>query len=594
MSASSGCDQWAGSYDWPTGEDQHPQYDDAPRGEAVDDITAGISEVSLQESPYAQGAGYTQNMPYVEEPSYIQDGSFAQPGHYAQDGPYPQTTSYPQDEPYSQDAPYTQDVRYSGEAYTYQNANKNRDTGNAYTTSRSGHSGGSSKSKSKSNDHGGHNRSKGTKEKDRDRDPKKGKGQSSSSSKKQRQNSGKAYPENDYAANESNFAPFYNRTTRASISAYGSAQGDSLNPDNSQSADSTGFDLPNDGSRHEGDYEHAAPQGPGVDQLYYEDNTAGNQPSGYPYSDPYARQDYLSTRPSKHSGKRRARTSYQPPPPEPYAEEDISEELASAIEQSDGYMGAGSTQISSDPSIDPSPEYPSYMYEDSAGQQTPRAGTPLATGLSSYPYSTPNAAPGGTTSTVVQAELDERFIVEPSHRFSVGEVFKVVWVEPLGTGRADMTECDERSRFGERIYVGIRRFIIVGTDEGHSTCVPILTYEHRACTKRGLKPRTHGIIYSEGSKPKLLQGEPKLGFSPVRMNLDYPSERLAMESRVNYSKLITVEHNLKVFFIGRIASSHLNIVADAVDECWSYKNKIQKDRDNRKHRDNRDYRSYRY
>src|SRR4051794_7371332 len=32
-------------------------------------------------------------------------------------------------------------------------------------------------------------------------------------------------------------------------------------------------------------------------------------------------------------------------------------------------------------------------------------------------------------------------------------------------------------------------------------CSPILTYERRGCTKRGVKPRTHGIVYQLGSRP---------------------------------------------------------------------------------------------
>lgn len=51
------------------------------------------------------------------------------------------------------------------------------------------------------------------------------------------------------------------------------------------------------------------------------------------------------------------------------------------------------------------------------------------------------------------------------------QVFKVLWSEPLGSGKGDMTDAETRSHMGQRFYVGIRRFIIVRTDEGHSTCV---------------------------------------------------------------------------------------------------------------------------
>lgn len=121
---------------------------------------------------------------------------------------------------------------------------------------------------------------------------------------------------------------------------------------------------------------------------------------------------------------------------------------------------------------------------------------------------------------------------------------------------------------------------------------PILTYERRACTKRGVKPRTHGIIYPDGAKPRTIQGEPQLGFRPVKIELDYPSERIVKESRVNYSKLVTVEHNVRVFFIGRISPEDMQTVHQSVDNCWEYKNKLSRSGgDHRRH--HQSYRTHR-
>lgn len=51
----------------------------------------------------------------------------------------------------------------------------------------------------------------------------------------------------------------------------------------------------------------------------------------------------------------------------------------------------------------------------------------------------------------------------------------------------------------------------------------------------------------------MLDGEPKLGFAPVRVDMTEDGEKLSKESRVNYSKLVTIEHNVKVF-IGSIVT----------------------------------------
>ncbi|KAL2759197.1 hypothetical protein ACRALDRAFT_1069289 [Sodiomyces alcalophilus JCM 7366] len=156
--------------------------------------------------------------------------------------------------------------------------------------------------------------------------------------------------------------------------------------------------------------------------------------------------------------------------------------------------------------------------------------------------------------------LDPRYVIEPFSRFQPGEVFKIHWAEPSGDAGGTPTISDKRmlqDQYGGAIFVGFRR--------------PILTYGGKACKKRGVKPHKHGIIYVQGHRPKPLENEPKLGFSPARMKIDAEGETLAKESRVNYSKLVTVEHNVKVFFIGRIISEDWDIVLDAVDKCWENK-----------------------
>lgn len=135
-----------------------------------------------------------------------------------------------------------------------------------------------------------------------------------------------------------------------------------------------------------------------------------------------------------------------------------------------------------------------------------------------------------------------------------------------------MTDNEIRTVYGERFYVCFRRFVVVANDEGHCTCVPILTYERKGCNKRGVKPAKHGIVHALGSKPRMEAGEPQLGFRPVRLELVH-GEKLASQSRINYSKLVTIEHNVKVFFIGNIVSTDFeNIVGPAVDYCWGAKN----------------------
>lgn len=101
-----------------------------------------------------------------------------------------------------------------------------------------------------------------------------------------------------------------------------------------------------------------------------------------------------------------------------------------------------------------------------------------------------------------------------------------------------------------------------------------MTYGHRGCKKPGVRASKHGIIYEAKKKqsaPKPLKGEHELGFKPVAIKMTVEGERLAPESRVNYSKLVTIEHNVRVLFIGSIYDKYHGEVEDAVNECWGRK-----------------------
>jgi hypothetical protein len=160
----------------------------------------------------------------------------------------------------------------------------------------------------------------------------------------------------------------------------------------------------------------------------------------------------------------------------------------------------------------------------------------------------------------------------------------------IGPSRKAPALTELRNRFGTKFFVGFRRFIVIANDQGHCTCVyvhsrcftffesmlttcsPILTYGGKGCKKKGVKADKHGIIYERSGRPRLLDKEPKLGFPPVRVEMKQEGEKLSKESRVNYSKLVTVEHNVKVFFIGSIVYNDWELVSDAVNYCWNKKN----------------------
>lgn len=197
-------------------------------------------------------------------------------------------------------------------------------------------------------------------------------------------------------------------------------------------------------------------------------------------------------------------------------------------------------------------------------------------------------APAGNPEHIVGTggdaeKLDPRYCVAVSSAFQPGEVFKVLWPEPAGGGSI-VEETVYRDQYGGPIFVHFRRFIVVANDLGHCTCIPISTYGKKGCKKSGVKAEQHGIVAESSNRnPTPLSNEPSLGFPPVRVHIYEQGERISKESRVNYAKLTTVEHNVKVLFIGRVVGSDWEVVTDAVNTSWAKKMHTHK----KKHRSGR-------
>jgi hypothetical protein len=142
----------------------------------------------------------------------------------------------------------------------------------------------------------------------------------------------------------------------------------------------------------------------------------------------------------------------------------------------------------------------------------------------------------------------------------------VLWSEPVGSHGTEITI---QAPFGERAYHKVRRFLIVSErNKGHSICIPILTYANQGVLKRGVHPEDHAVVYTDKKNgPSLLHGEEGLMTKdPIRIEMTTPAEKLDRLSRLNFAKLYTIEHNIKVFFIGRVAKIHERALMEAYNE----------------------------
>lgn len=87
---------------------------------------------------------------------------------------------------------------------------------------------------------------------------------------------------------------------------------------------------------------------------------------------------------------------------------------------------------------------------------------------------------------------------------------------------------------------------------------PILTYRRQGTKKSGVIPEHHAIIFTETKSqnlkkpPREAKDETPLRNRPICVEPIGHREELQPTSRLNYAKMYTVEHNVKVSFIGKI------------------------------------------
>ncbi|KAI9723285.1 MAG: hypothetical protein M1812_001168 [Candelaria pacifica] len=136
--------------------------------------------------------------------------------------------------------------------------------------------------------------------------------------------------------------------------------------------------------------------------------------------------------------------------------------------------------------------------------------------------------------------------------FTRGRVFMMLWTEPTSSYATSDTWITQ-TRFEENAFSAIRRFVVVKESDKHCLCVPITTYGGQGATKRGIRQGDHAIIFTGDKVPQYLEGEDKITKDALQVIPDSPDAILDLRSRVNFGKIYTVEHNVKVKTVGLVA-----------------------------------------
>lgn len=96
-----------------------------------------------------------------------------------------------------------------------------------------------------------------------------------------------------------------------------------------------------------------------------------------------------------------------------------------------------------------------------------------------------------------------------------------------------------------------------------TVCSPILTHNNRGVAKPGVRKSDFAIIYTGPSPPQIRADEhPRAGEAPmrpwpIRVDPDDRGTKLTETSRVNFGKVYTIEHNVKVKSFGNVNRDNL-------------------------------------
>ena len=139
----------------------------------------------------------------------------------------------------------------------------------------------------------------------------------------------------------------------------------------------------------------------------------------------------------------------------------------------------------------------------------------------------------------------------------MGRVFKTLWTEPAGgTTTAMDTRFYKETSYGELSFTKMRRFVVVRKRLHSCLCLAIYTYSGQGATKSNVRPQDHALVYTHGSEEPtpLPEEQSKKGAFPIIV--EEPTETIDPMSRLDFSRIYTVEHNVKVLKIGRISPEH--------------------------------------
>ncbi|KAH7312915.1 hypothetical protein BKA65DRAFT_148873 [Rhexocercosporidium sp. MPI-PUGE-AT-0058] len=183
----------------------------------------------------------------------------------------------------------------------------------------------------------------------------------------------------------------------------------------------------------------------------------------------------------------------------------------------------------------------------------------------------PSLQPASSASAVHERQqpadgFDSRFaaVDKPSRFFNVGRVFKTLWVEPAGTTSRDTSHPAYNTvGYGQFSHAKVRMFVVIRKRRHSCLCLAIHSYGGQGTAKQNVRSQDHAVVHSFGDpEPRPLPDE-YITIRGFAVKLEEPGETISPMSRLDFGKIYTVEHNLKILRVGRILPGQLPALEEA-------------------------------
>ena len=167
----------------------------------------------------------------------------------------------------------------------------------------------------------------------------------------------------------------------------------------------------------------------------------------------------------------------------------------------------------------------------------------------------------------------------PRKFFTVGKVFMVLWSEPAGQtlvtgGVSTRRPGTAEGRYGEMVFSKVRRFVVIREAATYCSALPIATYGTQGVGKSNVTKSEHAIIHTGRSPPapmrteEPLRGELGMRPDPIRVDPDDREDKLDPRSRIDFGKVHTIQHNIKVKSYGKVNEKSAQALIQQFNNCW--------------------------